>query len=380
MKILLFSTSLSGGGAQRILQLLSNYLVALGHETTIASLDRGIPAYPFSKKARIVHFKTGLFNKGFLKILFLPLQTLELLLLIKKVRPDATISFLVRANLVNALSKAFKSNRAIVLSHRNITQGLYGNAVQKDRIMLLLIQKLYRRADRIIAISRDVKTSLGLIGVDRRKIKVIPNFIDWRIIEQSTGPTFQIPRDKPVILSMGRLIEQKDFPTLLRAFAIVKSQLDARLVIIGEGPQREQLTGLAGRLQIAEDVLFAGWLDNPFKAMRHASVFVLCSRYEGFGNVIIEAMACGLPVICTHCPGGPDEILKNGTFGKLVGIGDVNGIAESILEVLRNQAVREKMRQQSLIRAKAYTIENLAPKYLSVIAACLNPAKVCPLG
>jgi glycosyltransferase involved in cell wall biosynthesis len=380
MKILLFSTSLSQGGAQRILQLLSNYFISLGHEMTVASLDRGVPAYPFSKKVNIVHFKTGLLNKGFLKILLLPLQTLELTFLIRKVKPDATISFLVRANLVNALSKTFTSNRTIVLSHRNITQGLYGSAVQKDRMMLLLIQKLYRRADRIIAISRDVKTSLGLLGVDHRKIKVIPNFIDWRIIKQSNGPTVKIPQDKPIILSMGRLVEQKDFPTLLRAFSIVKSQLDARLVIIGEGPLREQLTALAGRLQISEDVIFAGWLASPFKAMRYASVFVLCSRYEGFGNVIIEAMACGLPVICTHCLGGPGEILKNGTVGKLVGIGDVNGIAESILEVLRDQAVRKKMRQQSLIRVNDYTIENLAPQYLKEIAACRKPVRSCPPG
>ncbi|WP_269434691.1 glycosyltransferase [Desulfosarcina alkanivorans] len=250
---------------------------------------------------------------------------------------------------------------------------MYGNAGLKGRIMLWLIKNPYPMADRIIAISKDVKTSLERVGVDSCRMVVIHNFIDHRVIDGSKGPTLPIPQDKRVIISEGRLVEQKDFPSLLRAFAIVRLALDARLVIIGEGPLRKQLERLAGRLKVAGDVLFTGWLANPFGADPQASVFVLCSRYEGFGNVIVEAMACGLPVICTDSPGGPAEILGNGAFGKLVGVGDVREIADSILEVLIDPVVQETMRRQSLIRANAYRVETLAPRYLEGLDASPAP-------
>jgi len=373
MKILLFITSLNGGGAQRIVQLLSRQMTSLGHEITVASLDHGPPVYRFSKKATIVHFRTGVLNQGFLKILCLPLQAVELVIRIRQLKPDATISFLVRANLVNALSKFLMGQRKIIISHRNITQGLYGNAGLKGRIMLWLIEKLYPRADRIIAISKDVKTSLERVGVDPSKMEVIHNFIDSRVIDGSKGPALPVSLGKPVIISVGRLVEQKDFSSLLRAFAIVRSTLDARLVIIGEGPLRQQLERLAGQLKVAGDVLFTGWLANPFGVIRQGSVFVLCSRYEGFGNVIVEAMACGLPIICTNSPGGPAEILGNGAFGKLVGCGEVHEIADSIMGVLMDPGVQQKMRRLSLLRANAYRIENLAPRYLEGIDACSAP-------
>ena len=367
MKILLFSTSLDGGGAERIIQLLSDYLLSKGHKVIVVGLDRGSPAYRFSKGIRIAYFKTGRFNKGIFKILFLPLQMLELLYLIKNEKPDVTISFLVRANLVNALAKSLDSKRRIILSHRNITQGLYGKSSIKDRIMLMLIKKLYNRAGRIIAISKDVKTSLEVLGVDPDKIIVISNFISSTVIGHSNAAADPLPKDKPIIVSIGRLIEQKDFPTLLKAFAKVKAIVDARLVIIGEGPLRSRLTEMAKRLNIAGDVLFTGWMDNPFEVLRQSSVFVLCSLYEGFGNVIIEAMACGLPVICTNCPGGPAEILDGGRYGKLSGIGDYEQIADNILDVLCHPEVSADMKRLSEIRVKSYDVDNLASRYLQVI-------------
>ena len=366
MKILFFSTSLNGGGAERIIQLLSDYLLSKGHQIIISVLDHGTPAYTFPQEAKVLYFKTGLFNRGIFKILFIPLQMLELLGLIKKEKPDVTISFLVRANLVNALSKSLNSKRSVILSHRNITQGLYGKPDIKSRIMLLLIRQLYNRADRIIAISKDVKISLEVLGVDSRKITIISNFISPAMIRRSNQAVYSIPEDKPIIVSMGRLIEQKDFPTLLKAFAKVRSVVDARLAIIGDGPLRSRLTELAAELNIAEDVLFTGWIDHPFELLRKSNVFVLCSVYEGFGNVILEAMACGLPVICTNCPGGPGEILDHDRYGKLVAIGDFEQIADCIIHVLRHPEVSNHMKRLSLTRVKAYNVEKLAPHYLQI--------------
>jgi len=367
MNIVLFSTSLKGGGDERIIQLLSDYLISRGHKVTIACLDSGSPSYRFAKDVNLIYFKTGLFNKGILKILLLPLQALELLRILRKVKPDATISFLVRANLVNALSKHENDKRSVIISHRNITHGLYGKYSIKDRVMLRLIKTLYNRADQIISISEDVRMSLEAIGINSHKMTIIPNFVSFRVVEQSIGASYRIPQDKPIIVSVGRLIEQKDYPTLLRAFAKVRLAVDARLVIIGEGPLRQKLADLAAQLEIAGDVMFTGWLDNPFEVMRQSSLFVLCSLYEGFGNVIIEAMACGLPIICTNCPGGPAKILDNGRYGKLVDIGDIEGVAAGILDVLGQPEVSQRMKQQSAVRVKAYDVKNIALQYLHVM-------------
>jgi glycosyltransferase involved in cell wall biosynthesis len=373
MKILLVSSSLDGGGAERIMLLLADFWVRRGHTIHVGGLDGGAAAYGLSKEIKTFHFKTAFINRGFLKLLCLPLQALELAIRLKKMKPDATLSFLVRANFVNVLAGFFRRKRPIVLSHRNITQGLYGSGGIRDRIMLLMIKKLYPKADRIIAISEGVKTSLVASGIDSSRITVIPNFIDYQMIGKPPKTSFPIPMDKPIIVSAGRLIEQKDFATLLRAFTLVKASLDARLMIVGAGPLDRKLKAQAHGLGIARDVIFTGWIANPFEVMKKAHLFVLCSRYEGFGNVIIEAMACGLPVICTDCPGGPREILANGRYGKLVKIGDAKQIAESIIEVLGNPDIQQKMGVQSSLRAGAYRIECMAPRYLETI---LSPRHV----
>src|SRR5262249_41735385 len=129
----------------------------------------------------------------------------------------------------------------------------------------------------------------------------------------------------PVILGIGRLHAQKDFPTLLKAFARVRAKQHARLVILGEAKEAEYrtaLTTLAAQLSIADDVRFPGFVDNPFAYLARAAVFVLSSAWESFGNVVAEALACGCPVVSTDCPSGPTKILEKGKYGPLVPVGD----------------------------------------------------------
>ncbi|MGB2886052.1 MAG: glycosyltransferase, partial [Dehalococcoidia bacterium] len=178
------------------------------------------------------------------------------------------------------------------------------------------------------------------LGLPRKKIEVIYNpVITPELLEKAREPVdhpwFQ-PGEPPVVLGVGRLTEQKDFPTLLRAFALVRKERAARLVILGEGEDRPELKALVDELGIAEDVDMPGFVDNPYGYMAGAAVFALSSRWEGLPTVLIEAMALGKPVVATDCPSGAREILNDGRYGTLVPVGDAKRLATGISGMLEH--------------------------------------------
>jgi glycosyltransferase involved in cell wall biosynthesis len=166
-----------------------------------------------------------------------------------------------------------------------------------------------------------------------------------------------------VILGVGRLAKQKDFSTLLKAFAQVRAVRTARLMILGEGRKRAQLETLVRTLGIADDVALPGFVPNPFPYMAHASVFVLCSAWEGLPGALVEAMACGCPVVSTDCPSGPAEILAEGVYGPLVPVKAITALARAILSVLAAPPDRAWLRA----RAEMFAVERVADRYLEVL-------------
>jgi glycosyltransferase involved in cell wall biosynthesis len=207
------------------------------------------------------------------------------------------------------------------------------------RRMFRSMRRWYPRADAAVAPSPGVAADLErLAGVAPGRLHVIPNPIvnaalDRAAAEPLDHPWFA-PGQPPVILGAGSLEPRKDFPTLLRAFARLREGRAARLVILGEGRERDALQRLAGELGIASDVDLPGYADNPYRWMSRAAVFVLCSRREGSGAVLVEALACRTPVVATDCPTGPAEILAHGRLGPLVEVGDDAGLAEALARVL----------------------------------------------
>ena len=169
--------------------------------------------------------------------------------------------------------------------------------------------------------------------------------------------------DSPVILAVGRLSAPKDYPTLLQAFERVCRDRQARLVILGDGPEREKLERLAEELGIAGAVSMPGYASNPYAYMQHADLFVLSSAWEGSPNVLVEAMACGCPVVSTDCPSGPDQILEGGRYGVLVPVGAPELLAVAITGALDNPVARSKL----LTRAADYSAEKSAACYLEVL-------------
>ena len=163
----------------------------------------------------------------------------------------------------------------------------------------------------------------------------------------------------PVVLGGGRLVPQKDFATLLRAFARLRGERPARLMILGEGEGRAALSALAAQLGVAADTALPGFVANPFAYMSRAGVFALSSRWEGFGNVLVEAMACGCPVVSTDCPHGPAEILQGGAHGRLVPVGDDAALASALLATLARPPPPAKLRA----RAEWFSVRRAAAQY-----------------
>lgn len=231
-----------------------------------------------------------------------------------------------------------------------------------------LLARSYRDADAIVAVSRGVADELSAhAGIERARIDVIYNPVVTPRVQAHAGepaahPWLAPQRESPVILGVGRLVAMKDFATLLHAFAAVRSARRARLVILGEGGRRRELEGLVRRLGLGVDVDLPGWCDNPYACMAHADVFVLSSRAEGLPNALIEAMACGCPVVSTDCPSGPREILDGGRYGELVPVGDSAAMAGAIARALEAPPKCAGLRA----RAGAFSLARSADAHLAL--------------
>jgi len=230
-----------------------------------------------------------------------------------------------------------------------------------------LVRLFYPWADEVVAVSRGAAEDLARVAnLPLERVQVIYNPVITPDFVEKANETVEHPwfRDNeiPVILSVGRLIDQKDFPTLIRGFAQVQKVVPARLVILGTGPDRPKLEALIGQLGLGEHVALLGHTQNPFKYMSRASVFVLSSIWEGLGNVLIEAMAAGAPIVATDCRSGPSEVLDGGRYGWLTPVGDSQAIAEAILEVLSGQA--KKVEPQWLDQ---FRLETVTQQYIEVL-------------
>jgi glycosyltransferase involved in cell wall biosynthesis len=227
-----------------------------------------------------------------------------------------------------------------VISERN-TLSVTSRHARRWRARLVpgLARRLYGRADAIVAVSRGVAEDLArLTGLPRERIDVIYNpIVTPALRERAEEPLTHgwfADAEPPVFLAVGRLAPQKDFPALLRAFARVRQQRRARLMILGEGDERPALEELARSLGVEADVALPGFVPNPYPYLRAAAAFVLSSRWEGLPGVLIEALACGTRLVATDCPSGPREILADGRHGRLVPPGDEEALGDAMRAAL----------------------------------------------
>jgi glycosyltransferase involved in cell wall biosynthesis len=295
---------------------------------------------------------------------------------LRRTRPAVLLSFLHYTNIAALLAAKLApvSTRVVICEQNTMSQYSRHTPAQRGqravRLMPLLAHLLYPHAQGIVAASAGVADDLARTArLPRRRITVIYNpVVTPELLTQAAAPLdhpWFVPGAPPVILGVGRLVPQKDFATLLRAFASVRQQHPARLLILGEGQERAQLAALASALHIHEDVALPGFVDNPFMYMARAAVFGLSSRWEGLANVVIEALACGAPVVATDCPHGPREILADGRYGALVPVGDSEALAAAILAALDAPPAAEQLQA----RAAHFSREQAVTRYLDVMGA-----------
>jgi len=292
---------------------------------------------------------------------------------LRETRPKALLAVMTEANLVAIKAKQLIYAPPRLILCEQVTLSLYLQEHYRNRsdFMGQWIKELYPKSNTIVAISKGVaKDLIENFGLPLEKVRVIYNpvmvsEVQRMAAEEVDHPWFK-PDQPPVILGVGRLVPQKDFPTLLRAFSLVRQVRPARLVILGEGEERPKLEQIAYQLGIQNDVLMPGFVKNPYAFMAKSAVFVLSSAYEGFGNVIVEALLCGCPVVSTDCRSGPREILEGGRYGRLVSVGDVEGLARAILETLENPN-KPADKEARIRRAMDFSIDKIASQYLEVL-------------
>jgi glycosyltransferase involved in cell wall biosynthesis len=297
---------------------------------------------------------------------------------LRRERPDVVLSTSNPANLVCAFARRLAGGhtRVVLSANIHLSAAIARRARPWRPLLRWLARRTYSRADAVIAISSGVADDLlRVTGVPRRRVHVVHNPVAVEEIrDRARAPLdhpWFAPGEPPVLLAVGKLSPQKDFPTLLRAFARVRAARRARLVILGEGAQRSRLARLARRLDIASDVALPGFQPNPYAWMARASVFVLCSAWEGFSNALAEALACGCPVVSTDCPSGPAEILDGGAFGPLCPVGDDRALAGAILRVLESPPLPDLLRA----RAATFSVDAAAERYLGVLLAACPAAR-----
>lgn len=290
---------------------------------------------------------------------------------LRRERPAAVlVSDKLRTNLalLRARRLAGVSTRLGLRASIHLSRELQLCSAAKRRSRLQRIRRVYPEFDPLITVSHGVADDLASIaGVDRERIQVLPNPVITReFLQQAEEPLSDpwfAPGAPPVILGVGRLEQQKDFPTLLRAFALLRRQGPCRLLILGEGSRRGELQALAQHLGVGADCRLPGHSPNPYPFMAQASVFVVSSAWEGIVNVLTEALALGTPAVATDCPSGPREILCNGELGPLVPVGDDAALADAI------QATLEQPPDAALLRAgvAGYTLDASVDAYMRAL-------------
>jgi len=361
-KIAIFLPSMVGGGAERVMKALAGEFVAKGYAVDLLLAQAEGPYLnEISGDVKVINFD----KRHILSCVFVLSGYL------KENQPKVLLSALSHANLVAIWAKWISGTKTkVVVSEHNSLEMTRKNIYRRREILLPVLMKIfYRWADHIVAVSEGVRNDLiALVGISPESVTTIYNPIGFSKLEKDAGETHHpwlTGTRTPVVLAVGRLTRQKDFITLIKAIDIASKSMDLFLIILGEGEDREKLLDVIEERQLNDIVDMPGFIERPEFFYENASVLVLSSAYEGFGNVLIEALAFGTPVVSTDCPSGPAEILGNGKYGKLVPVGDAEAMASAIIQTLSEEPDTELLKD----RADDFSADKIAQQYLQVISA-----------
>ena len=357
----LFLPSLVVGGAERMMLNLATGLSERGCDVDIV-LVRAEGAFleDVPESVGVVDLSASRVLSAFPK----------LVRYLRKSNPDVLLSTITPANVVAVWasnSPGVDVRHVVRVARPESEAARVQDNTRKERLTARLATWSYPSADEVIAISEGVGDDLrSNTSLKDEQIHVVYNPVVTADLETQASepvdhPWFADP--EPVVLGVGRLVDQKDFATLVRAFARLREKYPAKLIILGDGEKRDELRRVMAELGVASDVELLGFTENPYKYMAHADVFVNSAKHEGFGNVIVEAMASGAPVVATDCPGAPAELLDHGTYGRLVPVGDPDAMASAIDATLSDPTDPETLRE----RADEFTLDAAVDVYRRIL-------------
>ena len=343
---------LGGGGVQRVLVNLAGGFAARGRDVVVCTLDERPMALDLPAGVR--HLPLG--GRSYVG------SVRSLRHVVVSERLEALVGGITRANLALLLA-ARRPVRTLVTKHLPVD--MLSTSVVRRRVLGAVIGRAYARADAVVAVSQGTFDSLVDLGLPRERLHRIANPVlgadlDRRLAAPLDDPWLS-PGAPPVIVGVGRLVPQKDFATLLSAFALLRGRVDARLLILGDGPDRDALARQVAAAGLDTHVRFAGHVPDVLPYLARAAVFASTARWEGLPTALIEALAAGTAAVSTDCRTGPREILEDGDLGELVPVGDVAAVADAIGRALSDP------RRVPRDRLRRYEVEMAADAYLTVL-------------
>ena len=356
-----------GGGIERVMLTLFKELIKYPIAIDLVLIEKaGNLLSEVPPEVRIIELP-GAKNYGRLR------RVLPLMRYLRQEKPTVLLAHFTQYNVIAPIAKLLARTplRIILVEHLGfapLEDHHSNNPNERVGLVNFLRRVFYRRADVVAAVSQGLAQQLDAhLRFKPGHVQVLYNpVVDETLLLKAQAsldhPWFQSGQP-PVFLGVGRLMPQKDFSTLIQAFAIFRQKQQARLVILGEGDERQKLQDEIKELNLEEDVSLPGFTDNPYAYMSRASAFVLSSQFEAFGLVVAEALACGCQVISTDCPYGPNEILQSGKYGHLVPVGNPQALADAMEKATKDVVDPDKLR----LRAEDFSLEKATSKYLELM-------------
>ena len=371
LSILIYS--LAGGGAERVVSILL-YELQKEFNITLFLMNDTI-FYEIPHDVKVVYLKKSNPTEGgikkLLKLLFLAWEYKQ------SNKSDISLSFMNRPNYVNIIAKIFGMRSRIIVSERTAPSQEYSTNGIKDQVSKYLIRYLYPKADVIIANARGMEMDLiDNFGI-KQNMKVINNPLDVDKILKKQKEPIDIELKKFSFITVGRFFKQKNHKLLIEAMDI----MDANLYIIGDGELREEIETQIRELNLQDRVFLLGRKINPYKYLSKADCFVFSSDYEGFPNVLLEALVCGLPIISTDCQSGPREILAPDTdvgfklkegieiakYGILTPVEDKAHLQKAMHLIISNKRLRASYREKAWSRAKSFDKQIIVNEFIDIL-------------
>jgi len=361
-KLSIYLPTLASGGAEKLHVTLAPAFIEAGYDLTFV-LNRITGVYVDQLPKGVKLYELGADR---ITSCFWPMVNY-----LKHEKPDILLSNLGHNNILAIAAGLYaRTSTKIIASHHGVLS-IECKTTDKwqYKVLPFLSRRLLRYAAANVTVSSGAADDLAeFTGLNRNSIRVIYNPVNLENFEQRSNEPIEhewlTNKAFPVLISVGRLSEHKNFSLLLSAFKIVLESMKARLIILGEGQLLNDLQNQAISLNISEYVNFVGFKPNPLPYMKNSDVMVLSSIFEGFGNVLIEALACGTPIVSTDCPYGPSEILDNGKYGTLVALNDPEEMADAIIKTLKTPQPKDVL----IKRGREFSVTQTVNKYLDLFA------------